>query len=155
MLNAHETTAVGDGDGTGVESGADDATDGLRRMLDALRGHRDVQGTRNSTDTTADMMETIRACQDTAKLPNSPVEPGKWRTNSRVEFRSCTGTPNMHRVTGDTQETTISIRQQSQNYQTHSLGGQRGTQMTQTGLRATEVRRRHAYMCKTLPMAWE
>ena len=99
MLNTHGAAAVGDGDGTGVESGAGDATDGLGRWLDALRGHRDVQGTRNGPDTTADMMETISACRDTAKLPNSPVQPGKWLTNSRVEFRSCTGTPNMHRRT--------------------------------------------------------
>ena len=73
-----------------------DALDGLGIRLDALSGHRDVPGTCNSTDTTADMKESISARQNTMKKPNSHVKLERWPTHNQVELRSHAGMLIMH-----------------------------------------------------------
>ena len=70
-------------DGTRMKLGGSDAkrdadtTDGPGKLSDASKRHRDAPDIRISVVTTAIAMQTINTCQDTAKLPNSPLEPEK------------------------------------------------------------------------------
>ena len=68
-----------------------DTLDGLGIRLDASSGHRDMPGTHNSTDTTADMKESISAHRNTTKQPNSHVKLERWPTHNQVELRSHAG----------------------------------------------------------------
>ena len=94
VLNTGETTAMGDGDGTDARRSAA-GPDGLPNQSNALSGHRDVPGSRNGTDTTADAKKPINAHRNTAKQPNSP---GRWPTHNRVELRNRAGTPDIRRL---------------------------------------------------------
>ena len=87
-------------DGTRMKLGGSDAkrdadtTDGPGKLSDASKRHRDAPDIRISVVTTAIAMQTINTCQDTAKLPNSPLEPEKWPTNDQAKSRNRAGTPN-------------------------------------------------------------
>ena len=94
VLNTGETTAMGDGDGTDARRSAA-GPDGLPNQSNALSGHRDVPGSRNGTDTTADAKKPISAHRNTAKQPNSPE---RWPTHNRVELRNRAGTPDIRRL---------------------------------------------------------
>ena len=79
-----------------------DVLDGLGIRLDESSGHRDVPGTHNSTDTTADMKESISARRNTTKQLNSHVKLERWPTHNQVKLRShvgmlimCTGSHGM------------------------------------------------------------
>ena len=91
-LDGGEMTTMDDNDGTDAKSDVEAGPDGLASWSDALSGHRDGPGSRNSTDTTADAKESINAHRNTVKQPNPPE---RWPTHDRVELRSRTGTPNM------------------------------------------------------------
>ena len=85
---------MGHNNGTGTKADAGDAghhaarTDGLTNWSDASSRHRNVPGTRNGMDTSADMKEYTSTHQDTAKQPNSPIKPERRPIHDQVELRN-------------------------------------------------------------------
>ena len=86
------------------------ATGRLANQSDTLNGHRDMPGTCNGTDMTADRKECISTHHDTMKRPNSPIKPERRPIHDQIELSWHASTPNMQdgvsectNMAGDTQ----------------------------------------------------
>ena len=88
-------------------------------------------------DMTAITMQATNTCQDTEKLPESPVKPTKLPTNDQIESRNRAGMPNT-RIWLETHEI-VSTAQQTRNGQIYLVVAQSRVQMKRIGLRAGQA----------------
>ena len=98
VLNTCKTADKGDSGGPGARLDAGGANcngvgpDSHANQSDASSGHRNVPDIHNSTNTTADTMETISTRQNALQMQNLPVDTGRY---DQAKPRSCAGMPNM------------------------------------------------------------